>query len=203
MDNARQNLNQMIEKKEDVWVKNPSKDMKISIRVSMEGILPAINPGECRCLSEELSYEQIDKSDLRKLLHARVAGQQPPLILLDPAKMKDHPREIRTLETPEMTPEDRDASRVKTTIIGEDQINARLQQLKLSMMGEKIKPAEALEELRRLEPSLQDHEVAFMQTGKGVPLAVKKWASGILETRQKKATSQSQAQVPAEAGGAT
>ncbi len=185
---AELNLNRLIEGKKDIWVRNPSRDMRINLKVTgMEGVLPAIDPGETRCLSEELSYKQIDESDLRKLIRPR-AGKPAPLMLLDPDEMADTPKVPKQLEPPpEVTTEDQEASRVKTTIITEAEINPRIQQIKLSLSGKVMDAHAAIEELRRLEPNLQDQDLAFMQTGKDVPAAVKKWAATALEKRQKPA----------------
>lgn len=183
---AELNLNRLIEGKKDIWIRNPNRDLRINLKVSgMDGVLPAIDPGETRCLSEELSFKQIDESDLRKLL--RPKGNKPAvLILLDPDTMEGEPKVARQLEPPpEITGEEREASKVKTTIITENEINPRIQQIRLSLSGKTMDAHIAIEELRRIEPTLQDQDIAFMQTGKDVPAAVKKWAATALDKRTK------------------
>lgn len=180
------NLNKLISDKKEIWVRNTRSDVKVSIRIEgSQTMYPAILPTESRCLTDELSYENIDKSDIRQLVRKGF------LVLVDPDDMKDAEHVTPQLKTTEVSAEDLKKTRVKTTVISETQINPRIQQMKLWFQRETDKGTEVpqfdgrnvVEELKRMEPNLSEDDIGFLLSGKKIPPAVKKWAQEALEKK--------------------
>jgi hypothetical protein len=181
------NLNKMISEKKDIWVRNTTSDKKVSIRIEgSQTMYPAILPTEHRCLTDELSYEQIDKSDIRQL------ARKGFLAFVDPEEMKDAEHTTPKVETPEVSAEDLKKTRVKSTVISETQINPRVQQIKLWFQRENDKGTEVpefdgrnvLDELKRMEQGLSGDDLGFLLSAKKIPPAIKKWAQDALDKKQ-------------------
>jgi hypothetical protein len=187
---ANLNLNKMISDRKDIWVQNTTSDKKVSIRIEgSQTMYPSVLPSERRCLTDELSYEQIDKSDVRQMVRKGF------LILLDPEEMVDVEHVTPKIETPEVSAEELKKTRVKSSLIPEGEINPRIQQIKLWFARETDKGTavpefdgrNTLEELKRMEPGLSENDLGYLLGAKKLPPAIKKWTQEAIDRKQQQA----------------